>query len=37
MLIDKTIGFIGAGNMAETLIGGLINSGQSSPQEPDLL
>jgi len=29
MLSTKTIGFIGAGNMAETLISGLINSKQS--------
>ena len=32
MLDNKTIGFIGAGNMAETLIGGLINSNQSKPE-----
>jgi len=32
MLSDKTIGFIGSGNMAETLISGLIGSGQSKPQ-----
>ena len=32
MLNNKTIGFIGAGNMAETLIGGLINSNQSKPE-----
>ncbi len=31
MLSNKTIGFIGAGNMAETLINGLISSNQSSP------
>jgi pyrroline-5-carboxylate reductase len=33
MLDNKTIGFIGAGNMAETLIGGLINSNQSKPEK----
>ena len=32
MLNNKTIGFIGAGNMAETLLGGLINSKQSKPE-----
>jgi pyrroline-5-carboxylate reductase len=32
MLDNKTIGFIGAGNMAETLMGGLINSKQSKPE-----
>ncbi len=32
MLDNKTIGFIGAGNMAETLLSGLINSGQSKPE-----
>jgi pyrroline-5-carboxylate reductase len=32
MLNNKTIGFIGAGNMAETLMGGLINSKQSKPE-----
>lgn len=32
MLSNKTIGFIGAGNMAETLLGGLISSGQSKPE-----
>ena len=31
MLNDKTIGFIGAGNMAETLLSGLISSNQSKP------
>ncbi len=31
MLSNKTIGFIGAGNMAETLISGLISSKISSP------
>ncbi len=31
MLSNKTIGFIGAGNMAETLISGLIGSQQSQP------
>jgi pyrroline-5-carboxylate reductase len=31
MLNNKTIGFIGAGNMAETLISGLIGSKQSRP------
>lgn len=31
MLKDKNIGFIGAGNMAETLFSGLISSGQSTP------
>lgn len=31
MLSNKTIGFIGAGNMAETLMGGLIGSDQSQP------
>jgi pyrroline-5-carboxylate reductase len=31
MLSNKTIGFIGAGNMAETLLGGLISSKQSKP------
>ena len=33
MLSNKTIGFIGAGNMAETLISGLINSKQSRPDQ----
>ena len=32
MLIDKKVGFIGAGNMAETLLGGLISSNQSKPE-----
>jgi pyrroline-5-carboxylate reductase len=32
MLNDKTIGFIGAGNMAETLLSGLISSNQSKPE-----
>jgi pyrroline-5-carboxylate reductase len=32
MLKNKTIGFIGAGNMAETLLGGLISSNQSRPE-----
>ncbi|MGD9364212.1 MAG: pyrroline-5-carboxylate reductase [Desulfobacteraceae bacterium] len=32
MLNNKTIGFIGAGNMAETLLSGLISSKQSEPQ-----
>ena len=32
MLEKKTIGFIGAGNMAETLLGGLIGSGLSKPE-----
>lgn len=32
MLKNKTIGFIGAGNMAETLISGLISSKQSRPE-----
>jgi pyrroline-5-carboxylate reductase len=31
MLSNKTIGFIGAGNMAETLMGGLIGSNRSQP------
>jgi pyrroline-5-carboxylate reductase len=31
MLSNKTIGFIGAGNMAETLMGGLIGSDRSQP------
>ncbi len=31
MLSNKTIGFIGAGNMAETLMGGLIGSDRSRP------
>ena len=31
MLKDKTIGFIGAGNMAEALMGGLLNTGVSVP------
>lgn len=31
MLDDKTIGFIGAGNMAETLFGGLISTSRSKP------
>jgi pyrroline-5-carboxylate reductase len=29
---DKTFGFIGAGNMAETLLSGLIASGQTKPE-----
>lgn len=33
MLSNKTIGFIGAGNMAETLLGGLISSKQSKPED----
>ena len=33
MLKEKTIGFIGAGNMAETLFSGLISSGQSTPDK----
>lgn len=33
MLSNKTIGFIGAGNMAETLISGLISSKQSKPDQ----
>ncbi len=32
MLNDKTIGFIGSGNMGEALISGLLNSGSSTPQ-----
>ena len=32
MLSNKTIGFIGAGNMAETLLSGLISSNQSKPE-----
>lgn len=32
MLNKKTIGFIGAGNMAETLLGGLISSNQSKSE-----
>lgn len=32
MLNDKTIGFIGAGNMAETLLSGLISSKRSKPE-----
>jgi pyrroline-5-carboxylate reductase len=32
MLSNKTIGFIGAGNMAETLLSGLISSSQSKPE-----
>ncbi len=32
MLNNKTIGFIGAGNMAETLLSGLISSNQSKPE-----
>jgi len=32
MLQDKTIGFIGAGNMAEALVGGLLNAGLSTPE-----
>jgi pyrroline-5-carboxylate reductase len=32
MLVNKTIGFIGAGNMAETLLSGLISSNQSRPE-----
>lgn len=32
MLSNKKIGFIGAGNMAETLMGGLISSTQSRPE-----
>jgi pyrroline-5-carboxylate reductase len=32
MLNNKTIGFIGAGNMAETLLSGLISSKQSQPE-----
>lgn len=31
MLQNKTIGFIGAGNMAEALMGGLLNTGASDP------
>ncbi len=31
MLQNKTIGFIGAGNMAEALLGGLLNTGVSDP------
>lgn len=31
MLKDKTIGFIGAGNMAQSLLSGLIGTGQSTP------
>lgn len=31
MLSNKTIGFIGAGNMAETMMGGLIGSDRSQP------
>jgi pyrroline-5-carboxylate reductase len=33
MLNDKTIGFIGAGNMAETLASGLIGSSRSKPDK----
>jgi pyrroline-5-carboxylate reductase len=33
MLTNKTIGFIGAGNMAEALIKGLTNSGKISPAQ----
>ncbi len=33
MLSEKTIGFIGAGNMAETLFSGLIGSGLSTPDK----
>ena len=32
MLNEKTIGFIGSGNMGEALISGLLNSGSSTPQ-----
>ena len=32
MLNSKKIGFIGAGNMGEALIGGIINSGSSAPE-----
>jgi len=32
MIKDRTIGFIGAGNMAEALIRGLLNSGRATPQ-----
>ena len=32
MLKNSTIGFVGAGNMAETLLSGLINSKQSKPE-----
>jgi pyrroline-5-carboxylate reductase len=33
MLNEKTIGFIGAGNMGEALISGLLSSGSSTPQQ----
>lgn len=33
MLTNKTIGFIGAGNMGETLLSGLISSNQSKPED----
>lgn len=33
MLNSKKVGFIGAGNMAETLLSGLINSKQSTPEK----
>jgi pyrroline-5-carboxylate reductase len=33
MLQDKTVGFIGAGNMAEALISGLLGSGLSRPEK----
>jgi pyrroline-5-carboxylate reductase len=33
MLEDKTIGFIGAGNMAETLLSGLISTDRSKPSD----
>ncbi|MBR9980470.1 MAG: pyrroline-5-carboxylate reductase [Desulfatitalea sp.] len=33
MLQDKTVGFIGAGNMAEAMISGLLGSGLSQPEK----
>jgi len=33
MIENKTIGFIGAGNMAETLLGGLIDANRSKPEQ----
>lgn len=33
MLNDKTVGFIGSGNMCEALISGLLGSQQSTPQQ----
>ena len=31
-MLQKKIGFVGGGNMAQAIIGGLVNSGQIAPE-----